>query len=186
MNSFTKINVYKIWSPLGSSIYIGSTEQELNCRYSSHIYDYHNKNKCTSHIVFMLYGIENCKISLIESHHVLCKLEQRKIERLYYDSHRLYAVNKNRPYITKEEKSEQVKKLGKEWYEKNKLYKQHRSLSNYYKKNNEKVTCDICGRNDVSKLTLKVHQNSIKCKTKCQKISIVIIDFDEKNELSQM
>jgi hypothetical protein len=127
-----------------------------------------------------MYGIENCKISLIETHLVSSKLEQRKIERLYYEFHRLDCVNKNRPYISEDEKKDQMKKLGKEWYEKNKLYKQHRSLSNYYKKKDEKVICEMCGK-DVCKVSLKIHQNTLKCKNHNKNISFINIDLDEEN-----
>jgi hypothetical protein len=178
-SNFYKIHIYKIWSPLGNRIYIGSTEQPLSHRYSCHVCDYLNKkNKCSSHLIFMMYGVENCQISLIESHIVDSKLAQRKIERLYYEFHRLECVNKNRPYTSEEEKKEQIKKLGKEWYEKNQLYKRHRSLSNYYKKRDEKTTCETCGK-EVPKITLKVHQNSLKCKNHSKNLPPLYIDLGE-------
>lgn len=181
--SFFKIKVYKIYSPLGNRIYIGSTENDLNVRYANHICDYKKnilnpKNSCSSKFVFMWYGVENCKIELLGEHIVESKLEQRKLERLYYEMYKLDCVNRNRPYTSDDEKKDQMKKLGKEWYEKYKGYKIQRSLTNYYKKKNERIICDRCGT-DVCKLTLKSHQNSNKCKNHNKNISSIIIDLNQ-------
>jgi hypothetical protein len=176
--TYFKIKVYKIWSPLGNRIYLGSTENELNIRFNHHVQNYKKDFGCSSKLVFMFYGIENCKIELLGEHMVNSKAEQRKIERLYYEMYRLDCVNKNRAYITEVERSEQMKKLGKEWYEKNKKYKIHKSLSNYYKKREEKCTCEICGK-EVCKLTLKSHQNSLKCKNSN---NVIHIDDINQNE----
>lgn len=163
MADLFKVHYYKIWSPLGDRIYIGSTEQELSQRYAAHVYAYHKGSKCSSRFLFAMYGVKNCQIALIESHWVSCKLEQRKLERLYYQMNFLNCVNKNRPYVSEDEKVAQHRDLSKKWYEDHKQYKIHKSLSNYYKKKEERVDCDRCGAN-VCKLTLKVHMNSLKCK----------------------
>lgn len=183
-SSYFKVKFYKIGSHLGDRIYIGSTETDLNIRYANHVCEYKKnmtspKNSCSSKYVFMYYGVENCKIELLGEHMVNSKLEQRKLERLYYEMHKLDCVNRNRPYISADEKKAQMKKLGKEWYEKYKNYKIQRSLTNYYKKKNERVICDKCGA-DVCKLTLKSHQNSIKCKNHNQNnILPIIIEFNQ-------
>lgn len=161
--SLFKVHYYKIWSSLGDRIYIGSTEQDLAQRYAAHVYGYHKGTKCSSRILFAMYGVKNCQISLIESHWVSSKLEQRKLERLYYQMNFLDCVNKNRPYISDEERKKQHLDSSKKWYDENKQYKIHYSLSNYYKKRGERVDCPHCGA-DVCKLTLKTHMNSLKCK----------------------
>lgn len=180
-NSYFKIKVYKICSHLGNRIYIGSTETDLSVRYSNHLREYYNNGSCSSKFMFVLYGVSNCKIELLGEHMVASKLEQRKLERLYYEMYRLDCVNKNRPYTSEVEKKEQVQKLSKEWYESNKQYKIHRSLSNYYKKKNERVICSHCGV-DVCKLTLKSHMNSLKCKNHHKNMLHIDIDHDHEVE----
>ena len=88
--------------------------------------------------------------------------EQRKMERLYYELYKWDCVNKNRPYVTEEEKVSQMKKLGSQWYEKNKNYKIHKSLANYYKKKDIKINCFNCNKL-VCELTLNSHLKSVKC-----------------------
>jgi hypothetical protein len=180
-----KVNFYKISSPLGNRIYIGSTEQDINNRFSSHIYEYHKKGKCSSRYLFSMYGVENCNISLIESHWVSSKLEQRKIERLYYQMYRLDCVNKNRPYVSEQEKIEQHRDLSKKWYEENKQYKIYRSLANYHKKKSDCIDCERCGKR-VCALTLKSHMNSLKCKNHEQEIiSSLMVELNLNDGLNQ-
>jgi hypothetical protein len=183
-SKYYKVNFYKIWSSVGDRIYIGSTENELSIRFANHLCEYNKNGKCSSKYVFMMYGVENCRIDLLGQHMVSSKLEQRQIERLYYEMYKLDCVNRNRPYTSDDEKKKQMKDLGKAWYDKNKNYKIHKSLSNYYKKKDEKTDCDRCG-DIVCKLTLKSHQNSLKCKNKCNNLSPIYIDISQNESTHQ-
>ena len=66
--------IYKVWSPLGDLINIGSTCQPLNIRFNGHKSKYRAKGQHSVNIVFDAYGIENCQIELIE----LCPCNNKK------------------------------------------------------------------------------------------------------------
>ena len=87
--NYKNSKVYKIWSPQGDKIYIGSTTKELLCqRMSSHRKEYRkwkktNKQFISSYILFEEYGIENCFIELIEANACNSKDELNKLEGKY-------------------------------------------------------------------------------------------------------
>jgi ribosome-interacting GTPase 1 len=70
---FNDAKIYKIESDVGDKIYIGQTKKKLLCdRMSSHRYDYkkwkaNEKTRCTSFELFDEYGLENCRIVLLEN-----------------------------------------------------------------------------------------------------------------------
>ena len=72
MNKYEKSKIYKIETHLSDKIYIGSTTNPYLCnRMAMHRSDYKlfkagKKHKLTSFQLFDEFGIDNCKISLIE------------------------------------------------------------------------------------------------------------------------
>ena len=99
--------IYKIHSPLGSKVYIGSTLFGLSVRFKSHKWSYTSDKKlghkgCSSYILFDEYGVENCFIKLIEKKNCNRK-EAEYIEGFYIKllkcvNYRNYlCVNKNIP-----------------------------------------------------------------------------------------
>lgn len=147
MVNYSKTKIYKVWSPLGDNIYIGSTNDKLTNRMSNHRKDYKKyletkKIKITSTLIFDEYGIDNCYIELIESKECTSKDEQKKLEGKYIRE--LNCVNKFIPDRTKPEYDkkyyidniETIKKQDKEYYEKNK--------EKILLRQNEKFTC-VCG-----------------------------------------
>jgi hypothetical protein len=75
MNKYSNGKIYQIESNVGNKIYIGSTVKKLLCdRMSGHRYDYKrwkdgNKQRIyKSFEMFDEYGLENCKIVLIENY----------------------------------------------------------------------------------------------------------------------
>ncbi len=70
----TETKIYKIFTPLGDEIYIGSTASKLlSTRFSHHKANYRsyikrNKTKgfITLFLMFEKYGMENCFIELVE------------------------------------------------------------------------------------------------------------------------
>ena len=101
--------IYKIWSPLGDKIYVGSTTKERLCqRMEAHRGDYNkwknNKEKykkITSFILFDEYGIVNCFIELLEAKNCQCKDELTQLEGKYIRE--LECVNRIIPGRTREE-----------------------------------------------------------------------------------
>ena len=90
--------IYKIKSPKGDLVYIGSTTQQyLSQRYAQHIASYssyknYGGNKgTTSAIVFDAYGIENCSIELIENYP--CESRQALDNREFFFINSIPCVN---------------------------------------------------------------------------------------------
>jgi len=106
-NKYQNTKVYKIWSLLGDKIYIGSTTKEyLSQRMTAHRTDYkHWKNgkrgKITSFDLFDEYGIDNCKIELLEAKECNSFDERRQLEAKHIRN--LDCVNKNIPGRTPNE-----------------------------------------------------------------------------------
>ena len=91
--------VYKIWSPKGDKIYIGSTTKKMLCqRMTAHRTCYkfwktHKGRFITSFLLFEEYGLDNCYIELLEAKECLLKDELNQLEGKYIRN--LVCVNKN-------------------------------------------------------------------------------------------
>ena len=91
--------VYKIWSPNGDKIYVGSTTKTFLCqRMSAHrnCYKFWEKNKqkfISSFLLFEEYGIANCFIELLEANECSSKDQLKQLEGKYIRD--LVCVNKN-------------------------------------------------------------------------------------------
>lgn len=136
--------VYKIISSIGDKVYIGSTTQGLNKRYSNHKNKYKNPTKYTytSFLLFDEYGIDTCSIHMIETVEFKEKDELFIRERYWIDNTD-NCVNKSKPNYTKEEKDEskeKEKERKKKWYEENKdkedFKQKRRDNSKRYSDNN--------------------------------------------------
>ncbi len=93
-----QIKLYKIWSPHGDLVYIGSTSQSLCRRFANHRSEFRNRSEnqtlgCKSYLIFSAYGLENCKIELIETFESSNIEERRKVEGEYIRN--MQCVNKN-------------------------------------------------------------------------------------------
>ena len=111
MNKYNNSFIYKIECLGGDAndIFIGSTIQPLSKRMALHRTHYKEKCdgknvKCPSSILFDKYGIENCKISLIEQVNLNNRLELERLEQQYIKN--INCVNKiqNKPIIKIENK----------------------------------------------------------------------------------
>lgn len=109
--------IYKICSDIGPEVYIGSTRQKyLSSRYSTHKQEYkRNKNitcnKCACFDIFDKYGVENCKIILIERFECETSEDMRKKEQFYIDN--TACVNKIRAYTSQEDRDKYLKEYYK-------------------------------------------------------------------------
>ena len=93
MNRYQNSKIYKIYSDLGDKVYIGcTTKQYLSQRMAKHKYDYtyyKKKREDTgfafvySYLMFDEYGVDNCKIELLESYPCNSIDEIRKREAHY-------------------------------------------------------------------------------------------------------
>jgi len=152
MPDYKNGKIYKIWSPHGDDIYIGSTTQPLYKRLSGHK---HNR-LCSSKILFEKYT--DVKIELIESYPCENKDELNKREGEYirnnicvnrcvagrtkqqhYEDNKEKNKEKKKDY--RENNKEKINEYNKEYYANNK-----EKLNEKNKENNKvKYTCE-CGR----------------------------------------
>jgi len=172
MVNYSNSKVYKIWSPNGDKIYIGSTTKEyLSQRMDNHRSHYKSKKKITSSILFDEYGLENCKIELLEAKECNSKDELLQLEGKYIRE--LECVNKCIAGRTKKEwrdcNKELIKNGQKEWREDNKeKIKEDDKIK--YQKNKEdllkKITCECggsyCKATKIKHSKTNKHQNFIK------------------------
>ena len=68
ISKYQKGKIYKIVDSNNEKCYYGSTIQKLNIRFNGHknSYIYDNRKKSTSKLLFDEFGIENCRIELVE------------------------------------------------------------------------------------------------------------------------
>ena len=150
MPDYKNGKIYKLWSPEGDDIYIGSTTQPLYARLSGH----KKKEKCSSKILFEKYN--NVKIELIESYPCDNIEELNKKEGEYIRANncvnRCVAGRTVKEY--QEDNKEKIKEREKGYRENNKEKKKE------YRK--VKYTCE-CGRtfnfgDKARHMRSKVHQ----------------------------
>lgn len=84
-NKYHHSKIYKITDTNYTKMYIGSTTQELSERMAGHRreYKYQNKHMTTSAKLFEEFGVENCKIELLEEVHCENRDQLRKVEGKY-------------------------------------------------------------------------------------------------------
>ena len=148
MNRYQKGKIYKIYSDLGDKIYIGcTTKQYLSQRMAKHKYDYtyyKKKREDTgfafvySYLLFDEYGVDNCKIELLEAYPCDSIDEIRKREAHYIKT--IPNINNCHNWTPEriEEKKQTERKQSKEFYERNKTELNKKSIE-YYQKNKDMI-----------------------------------------------
>jgi hypothetical protein len=149
MNRYQNSKIYKIYSDLGDKVYIGcTTKQYLSQRMAKHKYDYtYYKKKredkgfafVYSYLLFDEYGVDNCKIELLEAFPCNSIDEIRKREAHYIQT--IPNINNHHNWTPEriEENKQTEKKQAKEFYEKNKTELNKKSID-YYHKNKYIIT----------------------------------------------
>lgn len=124
---YSKAKIYKIVDSGYNECYYGSTVQPLSKRMGQHREKYHLYKDgkfalMTSFNLFDKYGLENCKIELVENYE--CKSKEELHQREAYWIRNNNCVNKFIPTRTKkehyEDNKEEISKNKKEYYEDNK------------------------------------------------------------------
>jgi hypothetical protein len=143
MPDYSKAKIYKIVVDTQEEYkpYVGSTIQTLSNRMSEHRSGHkYKKYICSSFILFERFGVDKCKIILIEEYPCDNYEQLLSRERYWFDS--IECCNKIRPFTTKEEKFEYEKKYRdehkehyKKWTEDNKdqLAEYHKEYYKTYK-----------------------------------------------------
>ena len=176
MLNYQNAKIYKIEDIGGNMCYFGSTtKQYLSPRMASHRSDYKkwlagNHTKLTVIDIFEKYGVENCKIVLVELYPCQTKDELHKREAHYITS--FECVNKQIPGRTLAEyyqdNKERIQKEHNEYYAKTKDAKKLYNEKNIEKikaRKKEVVDCE-CGntysRSSKSKhLESNTHKNAL-------------------------
>ena len=134
MPDYQNGKIYKLWSPQGEEIYIGSTTQSLAKRKALHK---QMKNKCCSKLLFEKY--DDVRIELIEKYPCENKMVLNKREGHHIRNNE--CINRRIAGRTKkeyhEDNKEKIKEYEKEWYEDNKG-KRKEQMKEYYEDNKEK------------------------------------------------
>ena len=169
MNRYENGKIYKITDVGYNKCYIGSTCESLSKRMERHRKNYreHTKGqtrkKTTAVDIFNEFGIENCKIELIEKYPCNSKEELHKREGGHIKA--TDCVNKMVAGRTKQERKEDNPEKAREQYERDKA-----SARAYYYKNKdrilekhlEKIECPFCKR-VMSQYYVPIHQGSKNC-----------------------
>jgi hypothetical protein len=139
MPDYNNGKIYKLWSPKGDGIYIGSTVNSLARRKANHKSGYINKTShCNSKILFEKYN--DVRIELIEEFPCENKMELNKKEGYYIRTldcvNRCVAGRTPKEYKKEwfEDNKERIIEQKKEWHEKNKEH-----IKEYREKNREKI-----------------------------------------------
>ena len=152
MVNYQNSKIYKIWDNCFTKCYIGSTVERLSKRFARHKENYNRyKNDkyhfVSSFVLFDEFGVENCKIELVENfscqskeelfaregHYIRScecvnyRIQGRTIQE-YNEDKKEYLFNRRRAYQKKNE--EKLKKYNHQWYEKNKEH--HKSQKEQY------------------------------------------------------
>jgi len=195
MVNYSNGKVYKIESHLGDKVYYGSTTKKyLSQRMDKHRGDYKQwlEGKCNlvmSYKMFEEYGIENCKIVLIEN--CPCESKDELTSRESYYIRNFDCVNKNIPGRTNkewrednrvklveyknqylEDNKERIREISKQYREDNKESLSEKKKE-YYHANKDKIleqmkekyTCEcgveLCKSNKSNHVKSKKHINFI-------------------------
>jgi ribosome-interacting GTPase 1 len=155
MVNYQNGKIYKIESNLGNKIYIGSTTKDyLSQRMDKHRKDFKewvnkkNSSRRIPHLrsfdIFEEYGLENCKIILIEC--CPCNSKDELVAKEAYYIKTLECVNKVIPNRTskeyKEDNKEWIKEKNKKFYDEHKdeIYERNKAYyKEYREKNKEKI-----------------------------------------------
>ena len=149
--------IYKIWDNSFTKCYIGSSTEVLSCRMGKHRLDYKKKwlNGIGPHIrvydLFDEFGVENCKIELLENYP--CNSRSELEAREGYHQRLNDCVNKNIAGRTTKEYNDDHKEEHREWYEQNKEARLEYA-KNYQSKNKQLIAMKSKAYREKNKQTI--------------------------------
>ena len=118
---------------LNGKCYVGHTQQPLHKRFHDHS---RMRECCKSRVLFEEYGKDSLEIVLIHSLELPDTIHARREERRLFEEYRAVCVNKQRPFVSDDEKSPEIlKEQRRVYYQSNKerlslLEKQNREKRN--------------------------------------------------------
>ena len=149
-NKYLNAKIYIVCDISYNKIYYGSTTQSLSQRFGEHRSKYRrykngNYNYCSVFLLFDEFGLDNCKIELLELFPCNSKIELHKKEGEYIRINK--CVNKN---------------IAGQWLKDCRI----EYNKEYYKSHKDYYICDICGRkllnrNKYNHIKTKIHQKAL-------------------------
>ena len=169
MSVLVKTKTGRVYKILGINeatkdmLYIGSTFEELDVRYTKHFSNYRG----IMPKMMRIYGKDSFEIELIKEYKCIDKPQLLALEQLYMNRYKNRIINQyDAVRFHKKEKRKEVEKRYREKNKEKNKEKFKEDKRRYYEKNKEKikeiVTCINCG----CKLTfnnMPRHKKSIKC-----------------------
>ena len=152
-NKYQRGKIYKIWDNGYNKCYIGSTCEDLNRRMAGHkrVYRRYLNGKNENFTVFAIfddYGVENCKIELLENYPCNSREELRQREgqhqrenecankqiagrdnKQYYEENKEVLNGKKKIYVEKHKP--ETKAYKQKWYKENKEHQARKARENY-------------------------------------------------------
>ena len=200
MVNYNNGKVYKIiTNDPEAPCYVGSiTKRYLSQRFDTHNSCYNRWTKdnsihmTMSYRLFEEYGVENCKIVLLELCASNSKDELRMREQHYIDT--LDCVNKRNAYTSAENKKQNNRKFMKKYAATHKSEKSQYDTSPEAKHlakkrrqvNADRHSCDKCDFSSYSLPKLRMHKNTTKHKTNLMKaISLWLSEHSSKEHKTQ-
>lgn len=136
MPDYSYGKIYKIWSPRSDKIYVGSTTQRhLSTRWAIHNYAY-RQNLAFNCSVREIFEAGGARIKLIEHYPCESSMELRMRENHYIQT-LPNVINKNRAYISKEDRKEEHRNQQFLKYTTDEKYREYKRQ--YYIKNRERI-----------------------------------------------
>jgi hypothetical protein len=188
MPNFKNGKIYKISDVNEEEVYIGSTSKSLCVRMANHkgnfkLYQKGKHGKTKVFEMFEKYGVENCKISLLQRYPCKSREELNKKEGEYIKQFP-NCVNKNIAGRKREdwvlENQDKLKQIRKEWLIKNPEYPK-----TYYQQHKEKIDLQIRQASQklrVRSIVQKLNSNAYK-RVPYSKIKKHNIKFNETTKL---
>ena len=153
-NKYHNTKIYKIVADDTDLYYIGSTYSQLCARMSKHRDDYKKGHKKISSCEVLKF--KNPRIVLIENYKCENREEMRMREEYYLQLYKDQKVNKNRAYISHDQKIEERSEYNKEYRENNRD-----KLIEYKREYNKiKINCE-CG-SETAKQNIHQHEKTKK------------------------
>ena len=151
MPDYQKAKIYKIVDANEEMVYVGSTVKTLAQRMAHHRSSFKFGPFTSSHTIFDKYGVENCKILLLENYPCNSKEELNKREGQYIKQmdcvnkivsgrtvKEYYQDNKERIKKYQDANKEHRKEINKIWRDANKEHRKEIKKI-YYEKNKEQI-----------------------------------------------
>ena len=153
MPDYQKAKIYKIVDANEEMVYVGSTVKTLAQRMAHHRSSFKFGPFTSSHTIFDKYGVENCKILLLENYPCNSKEELNKREGQYIKQmdcvnkivsgrtvKEYYQDNKERIKKYQDANKEHRKEIKKIYYEKNKEQIREKQNNHYAMKKENSVS----------------------------------------------